>query len=474
VEPNRKRPQLQRTALRTSRQFDYCTIKNLSAQIGHGPKDWPLALLKELVDNALDACEEARVSPEIDVVVDERGVTVSDNGPGIPAEVVAGIIDFDTRVSTRAAYCSCDRGAQGQAWKTLLLMGHVLTGETSHVEITACGVRHAIEVGVDEIAQKITIVWNQQPDPSAESGSRIFIAWPNRAQDDDSEDEDLDDWEEVTGPGGIDLSSSILWYSKSRFLQIGYYFALLNPHLSLKIEWHGKRTFIPAIDPGWKKWRACDPISAHWLTPERFQKFLAAHVTLDRQQGTDRTVREMVAQFDGLTSTAKQRLVLDATDLSRTHLSALALNGRMDSDTIGRLLTEMKRHTRPVKPTQLGFVGRRNIEARFRSLGCEMETYRYCCRSGLVDGVPWFAEVAFAWHERLDDCRLITGINWSPALNNPFRELGEYDEELGAILEEHKAGAEQPVVVLVHFVQPGVQFSDQGKSAVLLGSWVEE
>jgi DNA topoisomerase VI subunit B len=77
-----------------------------------------------LIDNALDACENAGVAPEIAVDVQyEQGVirlTVSDNGTGIPAEVVRKVIDYNVRVSDKAAYRSPTRGAQGNALKRLV------------------------------------------------------------------------------------------------------------------------------------------------------------------------------------------------------------------------------------------------------------------------------------------------------------------------------------------------------------------
>jgi len=48
---------LERTTLRTSRLLDFCSRKELIAQTGHNLDVWPLVVLKELVDNALDACE---------------------------------------------------------------------------------------------------------------------------------------------------------------------------------------------------------------------------------------------------------------------------------------------------------------------------------------------------------------------------------------------------------------------------------
>lgn len=45
---------LQRIAFKTSRLAEFCGEKELTAQIGHEPEEWPLVILKELVDNALD------------------------------------------------------------------------------------------------------------------------------------------------------------------------------------------------------------------------------------------------------------------------------------------------------------------------------------------------------------------------------------------------------------------------------------
>jgi DNA topoisomerase VI subunit B len=53
---------LERTTFRTSRLLEFCSRKELVAQTGHEPDAWPLVVLKELVDNALDACEEAGVA----------------------------------------------------------------------------------------------------------------------------------------------------------------------------------------------------------------------------------------------------------------------------------------------------------------------------------------------------------------------------------------------------------------------------
>jgi hypothetical protein len=97
---------LTRATFKTSRLLDFCSEKELVAQTGHRPAQWPLVVLKELTDNGLDGCEEAGIAPEIAITVDKTGIMVADNGPGIPAETVKGVLDFSVRVSSREAYVS--------------------------------------------------------------------------------------------------------------------------------------------------------------------------------------------------------------------------------------------------------------------------------------------------------------------------------------------------------------------------------
>ena len=108
--------------------MEFCSIRELQNQTGHDVWDWLLVVLKELLDNALDACEEAEVAPVIKVSVSPKTgtIVIEDNGPGIPAETIRAVCDYTIRVSSREAYVSPSRGAQGNALKTILAMGYVL------------------------------------------------------------------------------------------------------------------------------------------------------------------------------------------------------------------------------------------------------------------------------------------------------------------------------------------------------------
>jgi hypothetical protein len=75
---------LQRTHFSTSRLLEFFSETELTMQIGHPEHLWSLALAKELIDNAMDACEKARIRPAVRITVEPDALTVADNGPGLP------------------------------------------------------------------------------------------------------------------------------------------------------------------------------------------------------------------------------------------------------------------------------------------------------------------------------------------------------------------------------------------------------
>ena len=59
-------------------------------------------------------------------------------------------------------------------------------------------------------------------------------------------------------------------------------------------------------------------------------------------------------------------------------------------------------------------------------------------------------------------------MNWSPGIVNPFRELGKFGQSLDSVLEQQRAGRDEPVVLVLHMACPRVEYTDRGKSAVVI------
>jgi DNA topoisomerase VI subunit B len=435
-------PKLQRTAFRTSRLLDFCNQKELIAQTGHPPADWPLVVLKELVDNALDACEEHNVAPAVTVTVNNDGISVEDNGPGLPPEVVDGVLDYSIRVSSREAYVAPDRGAQGNALKTVVAMPFVLDGNVGCVDIEAHGIRHCIRMRVDRLRQQPKLE-SLKADAERQAGTKFTVHWPASAR-------------------------SFLDDAREQFVQIASDYTFLNPHLELTVSWCGEVINLKAADPGWKKWLPNEPTCSHWYAPEHFERLVTANIIHDFESGRRRTVRDFVIEFRGMSGTTKTSAILEQTGLARTSLVELADGDTLRSDVVRKLLAAMQSRNRCVKPNLLGPIGKTLLQTRFRELGCEMETFKYTQLNSGKESVPWIVEVAFAWCPKLEERRLVTGVNWSPGIGNPFRELGPSGHSLDSVLEEQRAGPEQPTCFFLHLISPRVEYTDRGKSAVVI------
>jgi DNA topoisomerase VI subunit B len=444
--PRKPAPVLERTTFRTSRLAEFCSTRELVVQTGHPIAEWPLVTLKELTDNAIDICEEKDIAPEIAISVstEEDTIAVADNGPGIPPQTVVDVLDYSVRVSSREAYVSPTRGAQGNALKTLLAMGFALDSEEpAETIIEAGGTAHRIVFRVDQVRQEPRI--DHQTAPSnVKTGTSVRLRWPQSA-------------------------SSYIHYARSRFLQIADDFAWLNPHLTMTVEWNGERCVERrATKPDWKKWRASEPTSAHWYDLARFERYMGAHIARDQDLGRERTVREFISEFRGLSGSAKQKAVLDEVGAARSSLAGYFGNGEANHAANARLLAACQKHTRPVKPVDIGLIGKDHLEAIFLAEGVAPKSFNYFRKLDVHKGVPHVAEIAFGYTPNATARRIIAGVNWSVAIGNPFRSFGREAESLDSLLAAQRAGREEPVHWLIHLASPRIDYIDRGKTAVSL------
>jgi DNA topoisomerase VI subunit B len=448
---------LTRVAFKVSRLMEFCSERELQNQTGHSLYDWPLVVGKELFDNALDACEEAEVAPEIIVIVGSGTIIVQDNAAGIDSGTIESILDYSIRVSSREAYVSPTRGAQGNALKTILAMGYVLDrkigGDADAAGITIIesrGVKHQIEFRVDHINSQPKIIHTTAESP-INVGAKLTIKWPQA-------DRLLEDVEDEFKR----LVETYVWF---------------NPHLTLRGEWFGHEFInVMASDRTWKKWQPSNPTSAHWYDEARLQRYLAAHVARDRDLGQQRTVREFIAEFRGLSGTAIQRKIL--AEVGCSHQSLVQFFGveRVNRVGIAKLLAAMRKYSKPVGAKHLGVIGREHLKQLFLASVGNIETFKYECRKGTTsDGIPYIVEFAFGLHQSglsQDGIavarKFVTGANWSAAISNPFRRFGSTGEGLENTLAKVRANASQPVICALHLASAYIQYADRGKSSIIL------
>jgi hypothetical protein len=163
-------------------------------------------------------------------------------------------------------------------------------------------------------------------------------------------------------------------------------------------------------------------------------------------------VRDFIAEFAGLSGTAKRREICEKLGAQRLTLAEFFANG---GEGVRDLLFAMREASRPVKPDALGLLGKDHLLRGMAEVGAHPETFAYR-RTPLVadDGLPHVAEVAFAWAPEAEARKFVAGLNFSPVIgSNPFRTLGSYGS-LDGLLEHQPAGADEPVVLAMPLRRP--------------------
>jgi hypothetical protein len=482
-------PRLNRVTFKTSREMDFFSKKELITQTGHDASEWPLVIIKELLDNSLDAAEEADVAPIIDVVADPSGISVRDNGPGLPEATLKGAMDFTIRASNREAYVSPCRGAQGNALKTLLPMPYVLDPERGKLIVTANDKQHVITCRADPISQRPVVHddvtekvksngFGKHEKACFFTGTEVRLEWSPQEED----DQVLWPFRNASG----NLASPTLSRTTASVRALVEGFAVFNPHLTLTLDWFGETSAWKATDISGKKWKPHQPTSCHWYTPEDLTRLVGAIITHDREHGADRLLSDFIKEFDGLSGSAKCTRVLDATGLRRAKLSALVTGDRINMELVEKLLAAMRENTKPVNAKRLGLIGEDHLRKRLLAMGIDPKSFRYKKKlsdpksknSQSAEGekacfldLPGIVESAFGWlgKDASDERRIYAGVNWSTAIKNPFRSFGSTGEGLETVLADLRATKSEPIVFVLHLAQPRIRYTDRGKSALVIG-----
>ncbi len=129
-------------------------------------------VVKEALDNSLDACEEHQIMPDIRVKVskidgDEFQITIEDNGPGIERKEVPKVFG-QLLYGSRFHSFKQSRGQQGIGITAAVLYGQITTGKETYVKTKIAGSEVAYEfslgINVKENRAKISsekpVMWD--------------------------------------------------------------------------------------------------------------------------------------------------------------------------------------------------------------------------------------------------------------------------------------------------------------------------
>ena len=114
-----------------------------------------ITAVKEAVDNSLDACEEARILPDIRIELhrtksDELQMTTQDNGPGIPRDAIENVFG-KFLLGSRFHAIRQTRGQQGIGITGVVMYSQLTTGSKTHVvsKIKSDSSAVYVDLGID-------------------------------------------------------------------------------------------------------------------------------------------------------------------------------------------------------------------------------------------------------------------------------------------------------------------------------------
>lgn len=140
-----------------------------------------LTVIKEAVDNSIDACEEARILPEINVQIVEMGndrfrVSIEDNGPGIVKKQIPNIFAkllYGSKFHTMKQA----RGQQGIGISAAVLYAQLTTGRPAKIwsRIKPDQPAHYYELHIDTLKNDPQIVKEEETNWKKEHGVKIEL-----------------------------------------------------------------------------------------------------------------------------------------------------------------------------------------------------------------------------------------------------------------------------------------------------------
>lgn len=139
-----------------------------------------ITIVKELVDNSLDACEEARILPDIKITVkeispDKFRVKSEDNGPGIIEEKLS--LAFGKLLyGSKFHRLKMSRGTQGLGASGAILYSQLTTGKPAKIASSTGKEIHEIELMIDVNRNEPKIVSRkEEKNPSKWHGIKIEL-----------------------------------------------------------------------------------------------------------------------------------------------------------------------------------------------------------------------------------------------------------------------------------------------------------
>jgi hypothetical protein len=448
-----------------NREFDFVRIDGLRRATGRPPHEWDIYILKELLDNALDADDAPwqrnhthyptmHVSVEyipIPKMKAQQLLIKVSNRAMFPVELIEDIFHTMWYTSRKAFIKGLTRGALGNALKTLLGIPYALRNKVAGdwqptlkpLSIRCGTMEYLPQYHVNELKQQVSVAWETH-EKRAVNGTLISIGVDNFQQEQPRTLEELQ--------------------------TLAQQYHLCNPHAaftwSVKLDGNlWTQEYQP--DQHWvQKFQGVAPI--HWYSLTAFRDVLGA---LYRQQNDDQEDGQVLLEsiYRSFIPPESADEIARACAFGKSSLTSADVEGTAGNELYLSLL-EQSPH---FDPLQLGSVGHKHIRAIITSaLDLDGELCYRCITSNDPD-VPFVLEAAVAYC-KTGKRQIWTAMNFSPTYDDPFRSRkliapvlpSESVFGLRGLLDAYGLLEETSVLVFLHLICPNMKHHEYSKTEI--------
>jgi len=289
------------------------TEDGLEKLTGQHPWQWLTYLTKELIDNSLEACDDASITIEGfnyhwgssggEIIEDNQKLSIRDNGPGIDEKTVHKIFgDINRFGGTKRHYKLPTRGNQGNALMTVL------------------GIQHSAEAPLK--IQSNDCIYTIKVVENALTGNYEVVIDKSKAN------------ENISGfQVNLDLSNNRSFGSISEDVFRAFLrFIELNPQgdfcYRVTDEANDEPSVYEFVSNGYKghKFNLSEKATTGkviWFTQSEFLERLKADVRIDKKI----KLRDFISEFSSLSSVRKVSKVIDDFDLEGFETIGVFVNG---------------------------------------------------------------------------------------------------------------------------------------------------
>lgn len=447
------------------RKLDYLQLQWLEKTTGVSAANWDIYVIKELIDNALDADEAAGFDPvEIEVNIryardKERDLFSLEidvaNQAAFPLSQVNKVFDLDYYASSKSGRNVPTRGKQGNALKTIAGIPYALRHfHYGDYEVA----RRPIIIEVGEQGFMIAYQINDETEEISLQISEIKAAVS----------QDKYNWLRV----GIDRFVQSSPRQIQELLEIGRSMALFNPHVYFKwivnIGEKGESWIFQGRKEWLGKFSGKAPIS--WYDVAQFRSL----INLQVREQSDISVQALVASFPGFTDLPIRRVcrlvpVATAREVLDSHLVQSLYDEMISADTTLRRRTTV---------ADLGGIGGTSIAQNVTEFfgAPEQATYRQVrTQDPLRPSCPFALEVFGARFDKGLKRTIWTGINNTYNYDDPFSRttllpptaaIGAEVRGLREFVETFGVSGTTPFVIAIHLISPNIRYQDFSKTFI--------